>query len=272
MEERMKSLIRLFCAALLLGIGSPVSIAQVPEPPPAVFGAGGGSSIDGTYYLHDTVGQAAIGAMTAPGQLHGAGFWYAPDLLHIGPTSAVLIASFEAVVGTRGVEISWRIASADGLLGFNVYRSESETGYERLNPRALLSASATSFLDAEVRPGRTYRYLLGAVDSDGEFLSPVQTVVTPHRPLALEQNYPNPFNPTTHIDFYLPTDSHVVLTVFGVRGDRIATLVDQPTRYGHHSVTWDGTDARGEGVGSGVYFYRLQAGNKVITKKLVVMK
>ncbi|MDH3197507.1 MAG: T9SS type A sorting domain-containing protein [Candidatus Krumholzibacteria bacterium] len=269
----MKPLTGLFFSALLLGIWSPISIAQVPEPPPAVFGAGGGSSIDGTTYLHDTVGQAAIGAMTAPGQFHGAGFWYEPDLLHIGPTSAVLIASFAAVVSTRGVEISWHITSADGLQGFNIYRSQaSEAGYAPLNNRALLPPGTTSFLDVEVRPGRKYWYRLGAVDSDGEFLSPVQTVVTPSRQVELEQNYPNPFNPTTRIDFYLPADNHVVLTVYGVRGDRIATLVDQPTRYGHHSVTWDGTDARGEGVGSGVYFYRLQAGNKVITKKLVVMK
>jgi hypothetical protein len=263
----------LFLSALFLGISSPTSIAQTPEPPPTAVGAGGGRSNDGAYYLHDTLGQSAIGAMTAAGELQAAGYWYQVDLLHIGPTSAVLIASFAAVVGARGVELNWLVTSADGLQGFNVYRSqESEAGYLPLNDRALLPPATTSFLDVAVRPGQSYWYRLGAVDRDGEFLSPAQAVVTPQRQVELAQNCPNPFNPTTRIDYYLPADNHVVLTVYGVRGDRIVTLVDEPTRYGLHSVTWNGRDASGVTVSSGVYFYRLQAGSTVITKKLVVMK
>jgi len=269
----MSRLAYLCAVTLWSAIWAPVALAQVPEPPPAVLGSGGGGSVGGAYYLQDTMGQTVVGTMTVPGEFHGAGFWYAPDVLHIGPTSAVLIASFTAVAGRRGVEIDWRITSADGLQGYKVYRSvASEGGFVPLNDRALLPPGATSFVDEAVRPGQEYFYRLGAIDQDGEFLSPVQSVVTPRRAVELSQNYPNPFNPTTHIDFYLPADSPVLLTVYGVRGDRIATLVDAPLGFGHHTVTWDGTDASGQGVGSGVYFYRLRAGNKVITKKLVVMK
>ncbi|MDH4036420.1 MAG: T9SS type A sorting domain-containing protein [Candidatus Krumholzibacteria bacterium] len=269
----MKLLTSLFIAALLPVVLPPNVIAQVPEPPPAVFGSGGGNALGGSHYLQDTVGQSAVGAMTAPGGVHRAGFWYAPDLLRIGPTSAVLIASFAATLTARGVEINWQITSADGLRGFNVYRSpESETGYKPLNDQALLPPGTTSFLDEGARPGRKYWYRLGAVDRDGEFFSPAQAVLMPRREVTLEQNHPNPFNPTTRIDYYLPADEHVVLSVYGVRGDRIVTLVDEPARYGPHTVTWNGRDARGEAVSSGVYFYRLQAGKKVITRKMVVMK
>jgi flagellar hook assembly protein FlgD len=64
----------------------------------------------------------------------------------------------------------------------------------------------------------------------------------------------------------------VTVTVYDVRGALVRTIIDQPVGVGHHSVVWDGTDGGGSRVGSGVYFYRLRAGNKVITKKLVVVK
>jgi len=249
------------------------STAQVPEPPPSVFGAGGGNSNDGTYYLSHTVGQPVIDDMTGSTQFHGAGFWYVPDRLHIGPTSEVLIASFEVNVAGKGVELYWHIASADGLRGFNVYRSlDSQTGYTRLNGGALLPADETSFIDPDVRPSETYWYRLGAVDKDGEFFSPARSVTAPIRVVELLQNYPNPCNPATHIDFYLPSDSRVDLAVYDVRGKRVKNLIDGATSYGHHSVVWDGTDFQGVRVSSGVYFYRLETGKKVITKKLVVVK
>jgi hypothetical protein len=251
----------------------PGSTAQVPQPPPAVFGAGGGGSSDGTTYLSGTLGQPVVDGMTGSNRFLGGGFWYVTDRLHIGPTSAVVVASFQVAVLDKGVELNWLIASADGLEGFNVYRStQSRTGYIRLNDGPLLPAGVTSFVDPDIRPSQTYWYRLGAVDRDGETFSPPRSVTIPIRDVELYQNYPNPFNPTTRIDFYLPRDGRVQLVVYDVRGGKVKTLVDEPTRYGHHSVTWDGTDSRGQRASSGVYFYRLEAGNRVITKKLIVVK
>jgi hypothetical protein len=269
----MKRFGHIFVLMCFVVLAPGILIAQVPEPPPAVLGSGGGSSSDGTNYLSDTIGQAVIGEFTASGQRHFAGFWYLPDRLHIGPTSSVLIASFKTAIGDRGVELSWMVASSDDLRGFNVYRAlDSEEGFIRLNGETLVPAGQTIFVDSDIRPNQAYRYRLGAVDSDGEFFSAVSEVTTPRRELELYQNYPNPFNPMTHIDFYLPSNERVSLTVYDVRGKRVATLIDQRQEYGHHSVTWDGTDLNGERVGSGVYFYRLEAGKRVITKKLVVVK
>jgi hypothetical protein len=84
---------------------------------------------------------------------------------------------------------------------------------------------------------------------------------------ALEQNYPNPFNPTTMITFALPTQAHATLKIFDLLGREIAVLVDGAKQPGEYSVQWTG-----EGLQSGVYFYRLSAGSFVDTKKLLLIK
>ena len=268
----MKPLLFISLTVCLVAAIAASSAAQTPEPPPAVFGTGGGGSTDGTIYLSDTVGQPVIG-VTSGANVIRSGFWFTTDQLHIGPTSEVMIAAFEAQYDDRGVRLDWTIASSDGLEGFKIYRSvEAESGYELLNSGKMLPATVTSFTDTGVRPARTYWYRIGAVDRDGEFLSQVVSVETPHRAVELGQNYPNPFNPTTQIDYYLPANERVTISVYDVRGKLVATLVEGVVRYGHHTVEWDGTDSRGNHAGSGVYFYRLVTGKKVITKKLVMVK
>lgn len=83
----------------------------------------------------------------------------------------------------------------------------------------------------------------------------------------LFQNTPNPFNPSTTIRFALPVQSRVRLTVFDVLGRRVALLVDRVVAPGYHTELLDAT-----GLASGVYFYRLEAGAFVQTRKLVVLK
>ncbi len=84
---------------------------------------------------------------------------------------------------------------------------------------------------------------------------------------SLSQNYPNPFNPTTTISFNLPSRTYVTLKVYDVLGREVASLVDGYQSIGSHQVTFDGSR-----LPSGTYFYRLQAGSKVETKKLVLVK
>jgi flagellar hook assembly protein FlgD len=92
--------------------------------------------------------------------------------------------------------------------------------------------------------------------------------------VELLQNHPNPFNPTTQIEFVVPDGQtrQVSLSIFDVTGARVATLVDDPKTPGLHTAHWDGRDMNGNAVGSGVYFYRLRAGNAVLTKKMVLLK
>jgi len=84
---------------------------------------------------------------------------------------------------------------------------------------------------------------------------------------ALEQNFPNPFNPSTEIQFSLPHKSHVTLTIFDLLGREVATLVSEELSAGSFSTRWDAA-----GFPSGVYLYRLQAGEFVETKKLILLR
>jgi hypothetical protein len=84
---------------------------------------------------------------------------------------------------------------------------------------------------------------------------------------VLEQNYPNPFNPTTVVTYLLPVASNVKLIVYDVLGRPVATLVNERQAAGRHSVKFDAG-----GLSSGVYFYRLQAGNFVRTKKMILVQ
>lgn len=89
---------------------------------------------------------------------------------------------------------------------------------------------------------------------------------------ALGQNCPNPFNPTTDISFYLPSDSYVTLEVYNIMGQRISSLVSDYRQAGNHTVTWNGMNDSGSRVSSGVYFYRIQAGDYRDCKKMMMIK
>jgi len=84
---------------------------------------------------------------------------------------------------------------------------------------------------------------------------------------ALHQNYPNPFNPSTKIKYSVPQSSSVVIKVFDILGNEIETLVNEEKTIGTYEITWYAED-----LPSGIYFYRLQAGSFVETKKMVLMK
>ena len=89
---------------------------------------------------------------------------------------------------------------------------------------------------------------------------------------GLSQNYPNPFNPQTVIEYAVPKDSRVTIVIYNVLGQRVKILKDQWEQAGFRSVTWDGKDQKGEEVGTGIYFYKIQSDNFVKTKKMVLLK
>jgi hypothetical protein len=89
---------------------------------------------------------------------------------------------------------------------------------------------------------------------------------------ALDANRPNPFNPTTAIQFSLERGSNVDLKVYDTEGREVRTLHSGSLAAGPHTVTWDGTNAAGKDVSSGVYFYRLKAGEYENTKKMMLIR
>ncbi|MDZ7288746.1 MAG: endo-1,4-beta-xylanase [candidate division KSB1 bacterium] len=89
---------------------------------------------------------------------------------------------------------------------------------------------------------------------------------------SLSQNYPNPFNPSTTIRYSLPKSTHTTVTIYDMLGTRVRTLVNSLQNAGEHSVTWDGRDDRAAPVASGIYFYRLEAGEIKIQKKMLLLR
>ena len=88
----------------------------------------------------------------------------------------------------------------------------------------------------------------------------------------MAQNYPNPFNPSTRISYGLPTAGHVSLKIYGIDGRLVRTLVSEQKAPGRYTVTWTGTDDGDRPVASGTYFYRLNTGSYLSTKKMILMK
>ncbi|MBI5868300.1 MAG: T9SS type A sorting domain-containing protein [candidate division Zixibacteria bacterium] len=88
----------------------------------------------------------------------------------------------------------------------------------------------------------------------------------------LSQNTPNPFNSSTTICFTLPTEGHVILTIYNVLGQQVATPVDGILSGGNHQVTWAGADSHGRPLASGVYFYTLHTADNDLRRKMVVLK
>ena len=89
---------------------------------------------------------------------------------------------------------------------------------------------------------------------------------------SLHQNYPNPFNPSTTIDYEIPKLSKVGLHIYNVLGQHVARLLNEEQAPGRYSLVWNGQTDEGPQVSGGVYFYRLQAGSFVETKKLILLK
>jgi hypothetical protein len=96
--------------------------------------------------------------------------------------------------------------------------------------------------------------------------------------IRLTQNYPNPFRPSTRIGYSLPHSAQITLGIYTVQGREVVRLVDGRRPAGQHGVVWNGTDARGDRVSSGVYYYRLVAKDETSgsmltsSKRLVLLR
>jgi hypothetical protein len=151
------------------------------------------------------------------------------------------------------------------------------TGYgvttQAQNLGAGLSAITVSATVTGLSAGTIYHHRLVAQNSGGAmFGADSMSVTVPSAPppapkeFVLHQNYPNPFNPTTTIIYALPHTAFVSLTVFNTLGQPIATLVSGEQEAGSHQAIFDGSN-----LSSGTYFYRLQAGEDMAVRRIVLM-
>ncbi|MGH1362897.1 MAG: T9SS type A sorting domain-containing protein [Calditrichia bacterium] len=120
------------------------------------------------------------------------------------------------------------------------------------------------FLKTGIRFGSVYRFTPA---------SPLG-IATPTAALTFElaQNYPNPFNPETTIKFQIPAAQKVTLQTFNVLGQKVTTLIDDQLSAGSYDMRWDGRSQLGNSVSSGVYFYRLEVGDFVKTRKMLLVR
>jgi hypothetical protein len=160
----------------------------------------------------------------------------------------------------------------DVARGLGVWRNPPDGGTQREDGAQFVFIS-----------GRPYRYDRAAERANVDFIlseffgepysyTAVEEDVAWQGRLSLSQNFPNPFNPVTNIRFRLPAALDAKLAIYDVQGREVARLVDGRMDAGSHQVTWTGADHRGEAVASGVYWYRLEAGEQILTRKMVLLK
>jgi hypothetical protein len=178
-----------------------------------------------------------------------------------------------------GNYLTWAPCSDEDFQYYRIYRSfDSDPSLTQADSLAHLTI-LTEWYDSDYDGWNVY-YTVTAIDHAGNESCPstdsIPTAITgqiiPNK-LALYQNVPNPFNPSTVIRFDIPAARTLVtLEIFDVSGQLIHTLINGEVASGRKSAIWNGKDSQGNPVSSGVYFYRLKAGSKVLTKKMVLLK
>ncbi len=177
-------------------------------------------------------------------------------------------------------ELEWAASTANDLAYYNVYRGATEDFVH--NEDSFIGESETSdFIDAAMAAGDNY-YIVTAVDihdnesdaSDAVSLTSMSVDGGAGVPdvFALHQNFPNPFNPVTNIRFDVPENSMVSMAIYDLLGHKVRTLINYEMNAGFHSIQWNGTNDHGNPLASGMYIYRINAGEFHAVKKLVFMK
>jgi len=202
--------------------------------------------------------------------------WQNPE----GTPLSVELEVFSAFLKGNRVELFWQTATETNNHGFEIEKKNNAKNSEFQSQQWLKigfvpgngttsSPQSYSFVDPSLKGRVSYR--LKQIDRDGKFrysqILELNTNAAVTR-FALEQNYPNPFNPTTTIEFTLAKDAWTTLEVYDMLGRSVATLVNEELKAGtHHQVIF-----HAEYFASGVYFTRLQSGERVALKKIMLMK
>ncbi len=188
----------------------------------------------------------------------------------------VELTSFNAHVNGENVLLNWNTATELNNFGFEVERIRNyELGIRSWEKIGFVNGSGNSnssktysFRDDNIAAGK-YLYRLKQIDNDGSFKysSEVEAEIGTPAKFSLAQNYPNPFNPVTNIQYSIVGSQNVSLKIFDILGKEVVVLVNEKQESGTYSIDFSAAH-----LASGTYFYRLQAGDFVQTKKMVILK
>ncbi len=183
----------------------------------------------------------------------------------------VLISDFSARARDNAVHVAWDFSSDEALDAFTLYRTSE--GDARAIVVATGDARTRSVTDKSVAAGKRYEYELTISTMGGDvFRSPVASVEMPALANSLEQNRPNPFNPSTTIAYTLGERASTAVAIYDAKGALVVRLDQGDHDAGTRRVTWDGRDASGRAVASGVYFYQLEGVTGLGSRKMVLIK
>ena len=191
-------------------------------------------------------------------------------------TLPVELSSFNSTINNNNVKLNWTTSSELNNSGFDIERRSSEvnTGWTKIGHAEGYGNSnetkSYSFNDNSLNTGK-YSYRLKQIDFNGNFeyfdLQNEIIIGVPTR-FELSQNYPNPFNPSTKINFSVPVDSKVSLKIYDISGKLVSTLLNNEFKTANYYTV----DFNGVNLSSGTYFYSLQSGDNIDTKKMVLIK
>ncbi|MCU0415262.1 MAG: T9SS type A sorting domain-containing protein [Ignavibacteriaceae bacterium] len=189
-----------------------------------------------------------------------------------GDLVPVEFTSFSSVVDGSNVILDWSTATELNNFGFEVQRSTAGNEFATVG---FVNGYGTTtevknyrFVDANLSSG-SYTYRLKQVDFNGTFSYSDEVNVDVTAPIQFElaQNYPNPFNPSTTIKFSIPQSTNVTLKIFNTLGQEVSTLINQNMESGVHTINFDASQ-----MNSGIYFYRLDAGQFSEVRKMTLIK
>ena len=189
----------------------------------------------------------------------------------------VELSSFTASTNQNAINLKWQTKTEVNNYGFDVERklgngkldvgSWDKIGFVSGHGNSN-SPKDYSLTDKNPSGGSKFVYRLKQIDNDGkfEYSKEVEIELVPNE-FALYQNYPNPFNPVTNIKFALQKSGIVNLTVYNMLGEQVAALINEVKEAGFYDVQFDASN-----FSTGVYIFRLTAGDFVQTKKMTLMK
>ncbi len=199
---------------------------------------------------------------------------YAQRISTAGQVST-LLQSYNAAVSGSDITITWTVSEMSGDCRFNILRTIPGTDiFEQLrDPRIEDNGLSFEFRDESCEPGETYRYRVEVLEEGTRHvLFETEEVALPSPSLVLYQNHPNPFRWSTNIPFVLHERTEASLSVYDIKGRLVTVLFDNILGEGPKEIRWDGRDASGNPVASGIYLYRLEAGNRILTRKALLLR